>query len=428
MLKKIFKFILVVIILLAVGLAAYWYFDRQQGGSGIPLVGENKISVGDFFPFGNGGPSGTTTPTGNTNTGTTTPSETPVAAPRLWQISEKPQSGVVTFLASSTNPLRVDASRVPFVRFVDKATGNIFESELAFVGLNRITNTTIPKVYEALWQPKADAVFMRYLDENNETIKTTYGKLGPVLTGTDQNIRELRASFMPTNISSFAVNPTTGAIAYIEKGTASAQVSVAKADTSGNRVIFESPIKDFTILWMGDTTLGLLSKPSTETTGQFYSLKTDTGTLSRVLGNRSGLVVLPNPSGTKVFYSAAQSSTFATALFDTKTGAETAVPFRTIPDKCVWSPKTAFIYCATPKSIPSEKYPDAWYQGKVSFNDTVWRMDTVTGATEFLIDPAVTTEKEFDVVNLTLDPTETYLIFTNKKDAQLWGLRIQKGS
>jgi hypothetical protein len=116
----------------------------------------------------------------------------------------------------------------------------------------------------------------------------------------------------------------------------------------------------------------------------------------------------------------------ADILFDTKTGGEITAPFKTIPDKCVWSSTTPYVYCATPKTIPSAQYPDAWYQGKVSFNDTLWRMNTATGATEFLIDPSITTEMEFDATHLILDPTETYVLFTNKKDAQLWGLRIQQ--
>lgn len=419
MLKKIFSFILIVIILIAVGLAAYWYFDKQQGGSGIPLVGDNQISIGDLFPFGNGDTNiGTTTPIDSQNPDGTNPDQIPFAPPRLWQISERPQSGAITFLASTT-----ESARTPFVRFVDKATGNIYESSLTLFGLKRITNTTIPKVYEAVWQPKADAVVLRYLDTDNETIRSTYAKLRP---SAGQDIQELTTSFLPAQATNLAVHPSTGALAFVVEDRTSATVAVTKADTTGSRDIFKSAIKDVSVSWVGNTTLGLLSKPNANTAGQFYFLKTDTGELSRALGNRLGLVALANNDGTKILYSVARSNSLVTVLFDTKTGSEITAPFKTIPDKCVWSSTTAYVYCATPKTIPSAQYPDAWYQGKISFNDTLWRMNTATGATEFLIDPSITTETEFDATHLTLDPTETYVLFTNKKDAQLWGLRIQQ--
>lgn len=428
--KKIFQIILIIVILAALGLGIYWLFDRSQGGDGLSFNPSN-ISIGDFFPFGNSGPTdtgvtpGTGTPTpGDQNTPAGTGDQTPVPPPRLWQISTNPASGAVVFNASNT----------PIVRFVDKATGNIFESSLEILGTKRISNTTIPKVYEAIWQPSGKGVFIRYLDDNNETIKTTLGVIASTTTvvstegqnGGLETIHELTTSFLPNNITDIATNRNTGALAFVVRGQTSAQIFVANTSGANPKLVYESGIKDQNISWADNTTLSLAGKPSAGATNQLYFLKTDTLGLSRILGNKPGLIALSNPTGTKVFYSESTNNSFVSKILDPKTGVETKTPFNTLPDKCVWSTKTSYLYCATPRSITAGQYPDAWYQGKVTFTDDIWRLDTSSGAAEFLIDPSSLIQNGLDATNLALDPNENYLVFTNKKDAHLWGLRISK--
>lgn len=435
MIKKIFKIITVLIILLAIGFVTYWFFDRQQGGDGLPK-NDGSFSFSNFFPFGNSndGAPATTTTIGVSGTNGQNYA-IPTAPPRLWQISNEPQSGAVVFNASNT----------PLVRFVDKATGNIFESSLHLLGLRRISNTTIPKVYEALWQSNGDALVLRYLGDDNETIKSVYGKLASStpLSGENANesespaeksLRELRTVFLPENITSISVNPSTGVFAYVAEYPNKSAVFITDSFAGKLRQIFESEIRDFSVRLVNNTTSGLTSKPSAVADGQFYFLKTDSGRLERVMGGQRGLTAVANSAGTKIFYSESKNNSFASGLFNPKTGEKTSTPFTSLPDKCVWSNKNFYLYCAVPKSIPSGKYPDYWYQGRVSFDDTLWRIDAATGATEFLIDPAAIVSAsadnrmEIDAINLILDPNEEYLVFTNKKDSMLWGLKIEKGS
>ena len=74
-----------------------------------------------------------------------------------------------------------------------------------------------------------------------------------------------------------------------------------------------------------------------------------------------------------------------------------------------------FAYCAIPPSVPRAEYPDAWYQGSVSFSDVFWKIDTATGAAFFLANPKEFGAGNIDAVNPFLSDDERYLFFTNKK-------------
>lgn len=422
MLKKTFKIILTITILVVIGLGIYWFFDKQQGGGGLTKNG-NELSFRDFFPFGSGKPTDTTLPpTPNNTDSTNNPDQTPpVPPPRLWQISIEPQSGAVAFFASST----------PMVRFADRATGHIFESQLNLTGIKRITNTTIPKVYEALWRTDGSTVNMRYLSDNSETTRAIIGRISTSTITTDTNsdtIEELRTTFLPDNITSLSINPVTGALLYVIKDISGSQIYIANADNSNSRVLYESSIKDINASWINNTTIAVQDKPSAVSAGQLYFIKTGSKQTERVLGGILGLSTLTNSSSTLTAYSASNKTSIVSGIYDHKKGDTKTFSFTVIPEKCVWSAKTVFIYCASPKNIPSGRYPDDWYQGKVSFNDKIWRLDTTTGTTELLIDPYAEAQVELDAIKISLDPTEEFLIFTNKKDYQLWGLKIQKNS
>ncbi len=423
MLKKIFKILLVLIVLTALALGAFWFFNHRNNATSDSFL--SNISVGNFFPFGQGTVETPVTPieTNNpTNPDTTSSPGIPVLPPALWQISNQPQSGAIAFNASGT----------PTVRYIDKATGNTFEGALRILGVKRITNTTIPKVYEALWQPNGNALVLRFLINKDETIRSTFGKLSTKSASStpagEETFRELAVSFLADNITSLSVDPSSGAIAYVSKNPTGSRIYVASSNATNPKQIFESQINDLSISWVNSTTLAVLSKPSKDTIGQFYFLKTDSGKLERVLGGQNGLMALAQADANTVVYSWTSGTSIQSALFNKKTGERNALRFAVIPEKCVFSNKSTNLYCAAPKAMQSNNLPDDWYQGRITFNDSFWRINTTTGAADLITDPKVAAGTEVDATNLMLDPNEEHLIFTNKKDSALWGLRIGAGN
>jgi hypothetical protein len=92
---------------------------------------------------------------------------------------------------------------------------------------------------------------------------------------------------------------------------------------------------------------------------------------------------------------------------------------RTLPEKCVWRNDDSLI-CAIPNTIPSN-IPDAWYQGRVSFNDSLWTIDVANEVYDFLYAPEDTDAHEtMDIINLDLSDDGTVLSLINKKDLRGW--------
>ncbi|MEK7552431.1 MAG: hypothetical protein AAB534_03385 [Patescibacteria group bacterium] len=162
--KTIKKIIFAALLIVLIGLIGFgfWNFQNRDSESG------EGISIRDFLPFGKA-------PTGpSTSTPTSTPQINPVNGgseselPKLRKISEKPIAGALAFKDNSDLK----------IRFVDKATGHIFEANTEDISLKRLTNTTMPKIEEAVWAGESSVV-LRYLKKDEETIESVVLKLIP---------------------------------------------------------------------------------------------------------------------------------------------------------------------------------------------------------------------------------------------------------
>ena len=79
-----------------------------------------------------------------------------------------------------------------------------------------------------------------------------------------------------------------------------------------------------------------------------------------------------------------------------------------------------------PRSVDNGEYPDSWYQGVVSFNDKIWKVDINTNSSELIFDFQTESGKDFDVIEPFLSDDDEYLFFINKKDLSFWSLSLKK--
>jgi len=425
--KRAIWVIVVFLVAAALALGAYWFFNQRENGE--PLT---DFSVRDFFPFGqapdseNFADSGSGFPGSGSLSTTTSPnlSNTGPITARLWRISGGHQAGAGVFEKNGT----------AYIRFVDTATGNIFENELGTNMVMRVSNTTIPKINEALWLPDGNSVILRYLSDSG-AVQTLHADIVESSeAATDQNgngnggadLYALKGAFLPANISSMALFGPRERVFFITRNTNGTGGSAGfTAETTGARAvkIFDTPIHEWTASWPRENTIIITSKPSANSLGFSYIVSSTNGSMERLLGGIAGLSINISLNLERVVYSESTASGARLNAVNLKTRDQKRLA-GTLAEKCLWLKDNINLICAVPKNLPNATYPDNWYDGSITFSDTFWRINTDTGEAQVVLDPRDIGAGEIDAIKLVVDSAENILVFTNKKDSTLWGLRI----
>lgn len=401
--KKTFT-ILILALVVIVGVFAFFYFSYVKPAA--PTTQTTPTTNDDLFPFGNGG-GGQQTGGGS---GASAASTTKALPPRLRQLSLNPLAGVASLTRDSKTHFR----------YIERATGHIFETPADSLDITRITNTTVPKIYEAQWGVGAGSILLRYLKDDEETINTFYASFGSASTTQTAN---LNGTFLAPNIGSTVFSPLGTSIAYT---VTHAGASLYTADTEAlkPKLIFVSPLREWLLLWPEKNTLTLTTRASAGVDGFMYAISPTTGASRKILSSVKGLTTLMSPDGKKVLYAGNENGSIELHLLTISGNVDVGVPFTTLPEKCVWSEKSSnLIFCAVPKNFLDSTLPDTWYQGKVSFDDALWSYDTITGTTVRLLDPS-TYSQSFDMVAPSLSANENFILFINKKNLLGWTYKL----
>lgn len=327
---------------------------------------------------------------------------------------------------TTTKPAPPLTEFVPAVRYVDRATGNIYQTFADKIEERKFSTTTIPRVYEAFFGNKGESVIMRYLKTDGKTIDTFIGNLPKEFVGADTSPdSEVKGTFLPKDVKDISMSPGAGSMFYLFDTGESMIGTTLNLFTNKKVQVFDSPFTEWLSLWPNTKLITLTTKPASGILGYMYGVDPTSGkkNLTKILGGINGLTTLAGPTGKLVLYS---SEAVSLNIYHTDTKITDAAGVRTLPEKCVWGSVGDTIYCAVPKNIPQGAYPDAWYQGEVSFSDEIWKIDLQTGTTTMLLDPmTVENGEEVDAIKLALDEGENYLFFVNKKDSFLWKMGLK---
>jgi hypothetical protein len=341
----------------------------------------------------------------STSVATDTPM-TPVAtpAPRLWHVGPSPVAGY-TFASSSVQ-----------IFFVDTASGNLERANPQTSLIERLTNTLMPKIHEALIAPDG-ATVLRYDADDSE--KTFAGALATSSQPSDASTTPmtLNGLYLPNNIVSLALLPSH-ALVYIIQNPAGGSV-VVQSDWKGGSLkkLFTSPLTNWTLAAADDGSLVLVQKPADNVNGYAFSLAG--GTLSALTNALPGLTYLPGKNGARLY----GTSDGTLKLYAQASAAAQPVllPIHTSADKCVWNTGiAATAYCAVPRDASDPAYFQNRYQGTRHTSDTWYKVDVAAGTAEEFFVP----DMQLDVTNPTIDGHGLYLAFTNGLDHSLWMLRI----
>jgi len=298
---------------------------------------------------------------------------------------------------------------VPSLRYVERSTGHIYERYLDNGITGKISNSTIPNIYEGFFDFKAGTVIYRYLAED-KTISSFMATLGSA-----------RGDFLSPDITDISLSTDKKKFfSLVKNSTGVTGIVQSFGDTKKNQV-FTSSFDEWLSQWT-NAGIFLTTKASSGADGYLYNLNINNGSIKKVFGPFLGLTTNTSNDGASVIYSISVTGRPNLGTLDVKNHTTKDLGLSGLPEKCVWSVDNLNIYCAIPNVINGGQYPDSWYQGIVSFNDRFIKINSKTGE----ISPINGSSGEsIDATHLFLDYKENQLFFTNKKDSTLWSLNLK---
>jgi len=380
---------------------------RGRGFSeGVPTFREGTGSMRENFGSFFDAAVSVVTGSGGEGEATSTP-------PKLRLISPIPNVGVDSFETASGT----------LIYFVERPSGNVFSVPVDGGKTSRLTNTLIPRVYEAFWTSE-DSVILRNSGESGVSIQTLSANIG-VATSSESGVRELVGAYLDDNITAVAVRPNKEepSLFYLTSGSQGTFGIISNKDGSNPERVWSSAISGWRISWISDDIIIFMQKAASGVLGSSYALSIDSGDVSLIVGSKEGLVTVVHPTANAVIYST--SSGGDVSLFALIDGITRELPLVTLAEKCVWlSGDDLKAYCAAPTTITSSTLPDEWYRGEVSFKDQWFSVDPAAATAELFVDPEVEFGVSLDVLNPELSNDGNYIFFNDANTGTAWVLRI----
>lgn len=434
--------ILLVIILLWVGYA-FFKFKTNPKNETFVETASNIFPFGDFgsspdLKLGSGGGAvGDTTPSpDSTLDGNTTddPSlNTPSVIPRLRQITTVPTAGSI--IVPREKEIIKDGKKTKiteyFIRYTDRATGHVSETKTDSLSVEKISNTTIPKVYEAYYTFGGDGFLARLLDDDGETIKTYFVSLVKNTgTSTDPaNIlspKESSISFLPNNLREVSLSPDRLSLLSLSYGGSGGVIEAGSVTGKNKKTVYNGELREWLIEWVDAGRAILTTKPSGYVVGYSYFLNMVSGGFDKITGGILGLTIHAAPN-TQFILVGEGGNTQNLSVYSTKDRSLRVTGLKTLPEKCTFAKKEKnTAYCLVPFILPEGVYPDSWYKGDISFSDTLWKINLENGETKLVANFRYPYNQEIDGVSPEVASNDAYITFINKKDLTLWGYTIEE--
>ena len=306
-------------------------------------------------------------------------------------------------------PVESFAVRENSVRYLIKQDGHILEVGPRGEEQTRVSNTTIPKIFETAWSFNSSKAILKYIEGSARRIISAEF----IATST-------RASVLSSNIISATFAPDRDRIAYLVPTASGSRLISANPDNTKQTEITNLPFKDFDLYWPEKNSIYFLSRPSGSVGGFLFKYDLVKESFDKVLGEVAGMRVRFSADGQKLVYSAYDnaSSRSRLYLYDLKTAKTSDLQTAGLADKCAYAKSAKnIIYCGLDQNPAPVLYPDAWLKGEVSFSDSLWQINIETGEKKIL------NEQKFDIKQIESSDNGGFLYFIDKNNGSLWSLK-----
>ncbi len=398
--KRLFIIVASIVFLLGIGIGAYFLLRDEP----TLTVDDNQFGSADDVPYiPSDGP------------GTEGPVQAgEVVTEQLVRITPGPVAlgAVAVALPSQAEGSDPYARGETEIRYIERASGNVYAYRFHERTLERISNRTLPGVQEAAWLSDGSLAFARFLSattDGDERIETY------ALPATGEG-----GYFLDRGLGQVSVSGTTTLMTLLPT-TQGSIATLANTDGTNARTLFSSSLSALTV-HLSDGPFIVATKPSVHLDGYAFTVGTG-GSFSRILGPYRGLSVLPSPSGNLVLFTYIENRALRMGLLDRRDGTIESIPLATLAEKCVWANGEEAIYCGVPKT-PSGTLPDDWHQGAVTFADRLWMVDLTANVANYLLDISGRVDSPVDMVGLSVDGRNDVLVFKNRADGSLWAYDI----
>ena len=297
--------------------------------------------------------------------------------------------------------------------YIERESGNVFSYSVVANKNTRISNKTLPGIQMAEWLPNASTAFVRYLSGDDFSTINTYA---------------LHARWFGRIL--FA-SRSFGSSCFVNKCPYTrfwrewfSRVSRKCGWHRLIKYIYDASFRSARLLCRKKSYL-VYTKPSAGLAGDAFIVNAS-GHFTRIAGPFDGLTALASHSGGWVLISYTLNNALQMELINTTTNETVPLPVATIADKCVWTADDSAVYCGVPTNPSTDaSYPDDWYQGAVQFSDKIWKIDVSGRFAQLTLDfSSVTNGQNLDAEALSIDPSNTELVFINKTDNSLWGYQL----
>ncbi|MBI4086887.1 hypothetical protein HY416_02810 [Candidatus Kaiserbacteria bacterium] len=356
----------------------------------------------------NGRPEGFAIPNpfGGTDPGAfTPPPETPVeefstSTGALRKLSTNPVAGAIAITRDGKT----------YARFVERGTGHVYEADPENGTTVRLTNTTIPRVIEAVWSPQGSRAVLKAESADGEA---------RVFVGTieraDNGEGTLVTDDLPATAKNIAFSPTGESVLYTVPSADGSTGYEHNLKTDTRTVRFTSPLQDIVAVW--EPTVVVYTAPSADLPGYAYEGPAQ----KRIAGGIRGLTIFPMP--TRHIISYMEGDSFVSRV-DTPSGMSLGIPV--FPEKCAADPgRTTVLWCAAPDTLAPGRYPDEWYEGSMSFEDSLWGLDLEAGSAMLRSTLREEASEIIDATGMSISDNGALLTFINKRNGSLWSYTLE---
>ena len=232
-------------------------------------------------------------------------------------------------------------------------------------------------------------------------------------------------SKLPTDIKEISVKPDSSKIFYYVINKSHSDWYISNPDGTGSNLVASNALTEWLPKWLSGNKISMQTKSSSGSLGYSYVFDVSDGSLKKAGSGFWGISANLKNDGSKSLVSSGRSFP-ELYIQDNDDNSLEKMWVKTLAEKCLWGNKNNLIYCAIPEQIPNGNYPDVWYKGLVSTEDFIGKFDIDNDIYYNLANLTSLSGEKIDVIDISMSPDQTHIIFKNKIDGFLWMLRIEE--